>query len=255
MDFLKTNLKCLLQVQDEFGQISIEENDKHRFLIFGEGVEQSCVRVNDWLWLEYEYTRAMLLAAMAHPQPKSALFLGLGSGALTQACMAALSSLEQIEVIELRPLVVELAQQYFGFSTQDERLSIRCGDALTLLPEVEPVDLIFLDLYGETGPSSAHLSWGYLEACRAKLKPDGWLIINQWALADGKPLGAVLLRGLFRRHYWEFWVKEGNVILLVPAANSQQLPKQQLRQGAQYLANSFGYELTELLASVRSASP
>ena len=30
-----------------------------------------------------------------------------------------------------------------------------------------------------------------------------WLIINQWATDDGKPLGAALLRGLYHRHYWE----------------------------------------------------
>ena len=92
-----------------------------------------------------------------------------------------------------------------------------------LLDSAEPADLIFVDLYNDLGPAAGHLAWTFLENCQKKLAPNGWLIINQWAGNDGKPLGAALLRGLYHRHYWECPVKEGNVILLVPADLEQAL--------------------------------
>jgi hypothetical protein len=78
-------------------------------------------------------------------------------------------------------------------------------------------------LYTDVGPGVGHLAWTFLENCQKRLNPGGWLVINQWATDDGKPLGAALLRGLYHRHYWELPVKEGNVILIVPAELDQEL--------------------------------
>ena len=84
--------------------------------------------------------------------------------------------------------------------------------------------------------------------------PGGWLVINQWGNDDGKPLGAALLRGLFHRHYWEIPVKEGNVILLVPADLDQPLNFDALTARAEALAPRLGYSLQPLLDVLRPAS-
>jgi spermidine synthase len=136
----------------------------------------------------------------------------------------------------------------------DPRLTIRIGDALELLESAEKTDLLFVDLYTDHGPATGHLAWRFLENCQKQLNPGGWLIINQWAGNDGKPLGAPLLRGLFHRHYWECPVKEGNVVLLVPADMDQQLNLQALRARAESLAPSLGYSLTPLIDALRQAT-
>ncbi|EPN49607.1 hypothetical protein A245_28056, partial [Pseudomonas syringae pv. actinidiae ICMP 19096] len=87
-----------------------------------------------------------------------------------------------------------------------------------------------------------------------RLTPGGWLIINQWASDDGKPLGAALLRGLYHRHYWELPVKEGNVILIVPADLDQTLDIDALNRRAEALAPDLGYSLQSLIKAVRSAT-
>lgn len=242
----------LAEVHDAFGMIRVLEVQDYRFLEFGDAIEQSCVFTADPSWLEYDYTRAMLIGALCHQQPDSALFLGLGAGTLTQACLQFLP-LEDVECIELRPDVPRLAMQYLGLA-DDPRLYIRVGDALALLPSTEPSDLIFVDLYTDHGPAAAHLAWGFLEACQQRLNPDGWLIINQWAGDDGKPLGAALLRGLYHRHYWELPVKEGNVIVIVPADLEQVLDLDGLRQRAELLAPRLGYSLEGLIEQIRPAS-
>lgn len=242
----------LAEVHDAFGVIRVMEVGDYRFLEFGDAIEQSCVFRGDPSWLEYDYTRAMLLGAFCHAAPETALFLGLGAGNLTQACLNFLP-LEDVEVIELRPDVPRLAMQYLGLE-DDPRLTIRIGDALDLLDSAESADLIFLDLYTDSGPAVGHLAWKFLENCQQRLNPGGWLIINQWATDDGKPLGAALLRGLFHRHYWEVPVKEGNVILIIPAGLEQELDLQQLKMRDELLAPRLGYSLLPLIKALRSAS-
>lgn len=244
--------RLLAEVQDEFGLIRVLEVGDYRFLEFGAAVEQSCVFTADPSWLEYDYTRAMLLGALLHPAPETALFLGLGAGNLTQACLEFLP-LEDVEAIELRPAVPELAMRYLGLE-DDERLYIRIGDATELLDSAESTDLLFVDLYTDVGPAAAHLAWSFLQRCQAKLNPGGWLIINQWGTDDDRPLGAALLRGLFHRHYWECPVKEGNVVLFVPAELDQSLDLAGLRERAARLAPRLGYTLDSLMAALRPAS-
>ncbi|WP_288448823.1 spermidine synthase [uncultured Pseudomonas sp.] len=242
----------LEEVVDDHGRIRVVEVGPYRFLEFGEEVEQSCVFTADPAWLEYDYNRAMLLGALCHPQPRRALFLGLGAGTLTQACLKWLP-LEAVEALELRPAVPRLARQHLGLD-EDPRLAIRIGDALDLLDSAAPADLIFVDLYTDVGPSSAHLAWRFLENCQAKLNPGGWLMINQWSATDGKPLGAALLRGLFRHHYWECPVVEGNVILLVPASREQELDEAGTRQRARELTPRIGFDVEAYLDNLRAAT-
>ena len=244
--------RLLAEVQDEFGLIRVYEVGDYRFLEFGAAVEQSCVFTPAPSWLEYDYTRAMLIGALCHPAPETALFLGLGAGTLTQACLEFLP-LEDVEAIELRPAVPELAMRYLGLQN-DVRLYIRIGDAVELLESAESADLVFVDLYTDVGPAAAHLAWNFLKRCQEKLNPGGWLVINQWGTDEGKPLGAALLRGLFHRHYWECSVKEGNVVLLVPADLDQALDFDGLRQRAEALAPRLGYSLDYLIAALRPAS-
>lgn len=244
--------RLLAEVHDDFGMIRVLEVADYRFLEFGDAIEQSCVFTADPSWLEYDYTRAMLIGALCHDAPESALFLGLGAGTLTQACLKFLP-LEDVEAIELRPDVPRLAIEYLGLD-DDPRLYIRIGDALELLDSAEPADLIFVDLYNDLGPAAGHLAWKFLESCQKKLAANGWLVINQWATDDGKPLGAALLRGLYHRHYWELPVKEGNVILLVPADLEQTLDIAALTARAQALAPRLGYSLESLIKAIRPAT-
>lgn len=244
--------RLLARVEDAYGIVSVYEVEDYRFLEFGEAIEQSCVFTADPSWLEYDYTRAMLIGALCHELPESALFLGLGAGTLTQACLKFLP-LDDVEAIELRPDVPRLAMEYLGLD-DDPRLYVRIGDAVELLPTAEKADLIFVDLYTDHGPGVAHLAWNFLEQCQQQLNPGGWLVINQWAGDDGKPLGAALLRGLYHRHYWELPVKEGNVVVLVPAEFDQELQIDELRARAEALAPQLGYSLEYLIKAIRPAT-
>jgi spermidine synthase len=244
--------RIIAEVHDAYGVIRVIEVGRYRFLEFGEAIEQSCMFIGDPAWLEYDYTRAMLLGALCHEAPETALFLGLGGGNLTQACLRFLP-LDDVEVIELRPDVPQLAMDHLGLE-DDERLTIRIGDAVELLSSAEKADLIFVDLYTDTGPGVGHLAWNFLLTCQEQLNPGGWLIINQWANDEGKPMGAALLRGLYHRHYWECPVKEGNVVLLVPSDLEQSLDMRALAERCKALEPTLGYSLMPLWNALRPAT-
>ncbi len=248
----QSSRQLIVEEHDEYGVIRVVEEDRFRYLEFGNQVEQSCVLVENPLWLKYDYTRAMLLASLCHEYPETALFLGLGAGSLTEVCLATLP-LEDVEVLELREPLPRIAMDYLGM-TDDPRLTIRIGDALELIDSAETADLIYLDMYTDTGPSAGHLGWKFLETCQDKLNPGGWLIINQWATLDGRPLGAALFRGLFYRHYWEIPVKEGNVILLVPYSFEQHPSLELLHSQAARVGEILGYDISYLIESIRPAS-
>jgi hypothetical protein len=59
---------------------------------------------------------------------------------------------------------------------------------------------------------------------------------------------------LYHRHYWELPVKEGNVILIVPADLDQQLDIAALEQRAAALQTQLGYSLQPLIDLVRPAT-
>ncbi|MCC6074018.1 spermidine synthase [Pseudomonas sp. GCM10022188] len=246
------NYQQLAEVHDDYGVIRVVQSGDYRFLEFGDEVEQSCSYVPDPAWLEYDYTRAMLLGALLPERAERLLFLGLGGGNLTMACLRHLP-VAAVDAVELRPAVPRLAREFMGLG-EDPRLSIRIGDARALLSDCAPADVIFLDLYTDAGPASAHIAWGFLEACRARLRPGGWLVINQWTASDGKPLGAALLRGVFRHCYWECPVPEGNVILYVPADPEQTLDPARLGARAGELAGRVGYGFDAYLQVLRPAS-
>lgn len=187
---------------------------------------------------------------LCHPEPRTALFLGLGGGSLTQACLRFLP-LHQIQVIELRQEVVRLAREFFGLS-DDPRLAIRVADAIQCLPECRPVDLLFVDMYTDKGPGTGHFALDFLATCRRKLNPGGWLIVNQWADKQGRPMGDGLFRRLFDGQYWECPVSEGNVILWVPADALQSFDAKALLRRCRGL--DLGYSLLPLLKAVRRPS-
>lgn len=236
----------LEQVQDAYGQMQVTELGAYRFLTFGDDCEQSCVYMPEPTWLEYDYNRVMLLAALLHPSPQQALLLGLGAGSLVQAALQYLP-LQRLTSIELRPEVIRLAQQWFALPA-DPRFVLSQGDANLLLDQQDKVDLLWLDLYIDDGPDRLQSQPEFLTRCLQRLKPEGWLILNQWSDPNGRPKDEAQLQQAFGRHYWRCPVSDGNQILLVPQSPAQSPDWAQAARCADRLEPELGYSLRPHLA-------
>lgn len=237
----------LHEEHDAYGVMRIIEIGVYRFLEFGGEIEQSCVYMPDPSWLEYDYTRCMLMFALAHPQPESALFLGLGAGSLSNACLRYLP-LKTAHAIELRPALPQLARDYLGLSS-DARFTLEVGDAARLLSAQAGCDLLFADLYTDEGPSDLQQTADFLRACHAKLNANGLLILNQWSSDNGQLLSRQTLQQVFAGQFCYCPLEERNQVVLV--WRDQQPDFGRLQQRIRDLTTPLGYSLQPLLDVLR----
>ena len=130
--------------------------------------------------------RQALLPILLHPDPKHALFLGLGTG-LT-ASSATLQPGLQVDVVELVPEVIEASAQFASFYSSSADLSrfhTMSADARRFVRTSEQLhDVIVADNFHPARSGSASLyTVEHFEAVRARLAQGGvfcqWLPLHQ----------------------------------------------------------------------------
>jgi spermidine synthase len=246
--------QLLAEIRDDFGSLRLTEEGAYRFLYFGEQTEQSCTFTADPAWLEYDYTRAMLLALCWKTRPPQVTLLGLGGGSLTN-CVLTHFEPGQVTAVELRPAVVDAGYRWLGLS-QDSRLSIKIGCAEQYISESPAsCDLLFVDLYMEGGISRLQLQADFFSRCHKALKPGGVLVINQWQLGNsGQPYAGRMLQQLFGDRFLQVPVEEGNILLLVPESGELSLEKTLMCDWADDLEPQLGYSLRPYIKDLRRAA-
>ena len=104
----------------------------------------------------------------------------------------------KVEVVEINPAVVPVAQQYFNFDPTKLRLNI--GDGRQFLnANHEKYDAIVLDAFlGDSSPSHL-MTIEAFRAMRDHLNPDGVLVINSFcSFAQGLDFFAASLHGTLK---------------------------------------------------------
>jgi hypothetical protein len=203
----------LASTEDGQGTICVHQLGQHRFLTFGNAVEQSCYNIAQPHRLEHVYTQAMMLGPLLHAAPASALILGLGGGSLVRALRRVLPGIH-ITAVESRAAVIDLARQWFGLDEDDALLELVCEDAAGFLQQgVAQFDLIFADLYLAEGVNPLQNTRDFLDACRAHLGERGILLLNHWCseFRDSQQ-SRQALREVFGEQTLELQVQGGNVI-------------------------------------------
>lgn len=123
--------------------------------------------------LVFRYEQHMALAFRIAEQPRSALLLGLGGGAMLRHAAARFPEC-RLTVVELDETVIELARHWFYIDRP-----VVADDALSFVAEThERYDVILVDLYGAAGVRP--LRAGFWEHCLAALADGGCLAAN-WA--------------------------------------------------------------------------
>lgn len=170
----------LFEGDGAFGAVQVvERSDGLRALYFDGGPNrQSALYPGRPLHLELPYSRvAMVGLALIPPDPRI-LFVGLGGGAMPTYVREVLPG-ARIDAVEIDPLVVEVAQEYFGFTPGPE-LRVHVGDGRAFLEGAPPGswDLIVLDAFSESGIPRALTTRPFLEVVRSRLAPGGVVVSN-----------------------------------------------------------------------------
>lgn len=123
-----------------------------------------------------------ILGPLHHPQAKSALVIGLGTGE-TAGWMAAASNIEKIDVVELEPSVLEMADLCSDLNRDvmnDGKVSVHINDAREfLLTKKSTYDIVVSEPSNPYRAGVANLfTREFYRSASQKINPDG--IFLQW---------------------------------------------------------------------------
>jgi spermidine synthase len=144
---------------------------------------QTCIDLKQPNNLVFEYTRMMLGALYLKPDPHDILIVGLGGGTLPRTLERLLPQAD-IDVVEIDPAVVGVAQQYFGFKP-DERVHLIVQDGRAYVRQslrgTKHYDLIILDAYEHQYIPEHMLTREFLTEVRSLLAPSGIVAANTFS--------------------------------------------------------------------------
>jgi spermidine synthase len=165
---------------DEEGVIEVVDDAETRSLYFGTAARQSAISRHDLDRLVLPYTRYMLSALLFCREPERVLALGMGGAVLPQFLIRAFPECE-VDIVERRPKVVEVARDYFQLPASPV-LHTHVTDAGQFVRtwRGRPFDLILVDLHGPDGTAPVVHEPEFFPACARLLGRRGVLSSNIW---------------------------------------------------------------------------
>ena len=175
--------KIIHRSRDEFGDLVVTESALVRSLYFGNEKRQSAMFLQHSGLLVMEYTQAMMLALLFRRKPEKVFCLGLGGGSIAKFILRA-SPRVILDVVELREMVIRVAQAYFAVPADDCRLRLIHGDGYRYFggehDQGVDYDLMFLDAFDHEGPVDRVSNLSFIEKAYLRLDERGVLCINLW---------------------------------------------------------------------------
>ncbi|MDP8929298.1 MAG: fused MFS/spermidine synthase [Actinomycetota bacterium] len=169
-------------------------------LLLLDTVRHSYMDLADPTHLEFAYARTVsdVLATVAPPgEPLDVLSIGGGGFTLPRYVAATRPGSTNL-VLELDPMLVEIARQELGLVT-DPELRVQVGDARLTLREVprSAFDVVIGDAFGGLAVPWHLTTQEFLAEVKARLRPEGVYIMN---LIDYPPLGFARAEAKTLRH-------------------------------------------------------
>ena len=175
-------------IKSEYSHIKVRTLGRVCTLFFvrdnGEEVVETMVDLDRPQKLLIEYTQYMFLSYSHRGEQKKVLIVGLGGGSMVHFLKHADPGLK-IDVVEIDPQIVELADRYFQIRSEGN-VKIICQDAFKYLVDTnEKYDVIYMDAFlkpsCETDPNGVPLALKttqFYQQVEQKLTPDGLVVFN-----------------------------------------------------------------------------
>lgn len=165
-----------------------------------------------------------MVSALAHPAPKTAFVVGLGTGC-SAGWLGAIPEMERVVVAELEPMVLEAASRCASINNsilENEKVEVRLGDAREmLLTDLRQYDLIVSEPSNPFRAGIASLfTREFYEAAARRLKPGG--LFSQWV--QGYEIDITTMKTVYATlhsvfPYIETWkTSDGDLLLICSQA-------------------------------------
>jgi spermidine synthase len=234
--------------QSAFSHVCIRRRGDVRSMLFvrdsGEEVMESQIDMRRPYVLRFEYLRSLFASYLLRDPQQDVLIVGLGGGAMVHF-LQKYDPAVRIDAVEIDPLVVELAEKYFGVRTGGN-VNIVTADGLRFIADTEKkYDVIYMDAFlkpsAETDATGAPLELRtqvFYQQMQEKLKPGGVAAFNINPHADM----VEDVRGVVRAfgQTYEFPLPRGQGVVVVASADGQRRGRAELIARARGLEKRFG---------------
>jgi spermidine synthase len=127
--------------------------------------------------LHQVWARTFAAIGLAEHPPERVLLLGLGGGSVPHILRTELGLSPHITVVELDPVMVDIATRHFGLDPSGLRIEL--GDARVLIHAMkEHFDLVVVDLFDELDMVPGVETSGFMHALRDRCANGGVLCFN-----------------------------------------------------------------------------
>ena len=191
------NLRVVYERDTQYHRLSVVEASDTRFLRFDNSL-QSAMYIDDPLRTRFAYTDLFHLAVAYNPDAENILFIGLGAGSSEKRMLRDFPDV-QLQAVEIDPVVVDVAQDYFGVPRDDPRLEIDVGDGRRFLADDERRwDAIVIDAFFADAIPFHLVTREFVQLARSRLKPGGVIVTNAIGAIAGP--GSRLFRSIYRTY-------------------------------------------------------
>lgn len=183
-----------------YRDIIVTENEEYRCMSFARrnGMQTCILRAQPHL-LAVPYTRAAFAGLTANPNARRVLVIGLGGGVIPMA-MRKVAPEARIDVVELDPAVLGVAERYFGFR-DDPKLRVSIGDGRVYVRRQARkglrYDLIVIDAYERVYVPEHMVTREFVGEVKNLLAPGGVIASNTFARGPLAPYEAATYQSVF----------------------------------------------------------
>ncbi|MFA5171067.1 MAG: fused MFS/spermidine synthase [Sulfuriferula sp.] len=244
--------KIIYEANSEFGLVKVsEQNDigHIRCLHLDNDYVQSAMNMAAPNELALPYSQAMFAFLLFHDAPKHCLVAGLGGGSLVKFLYQHFPA-TVTTVIEINPVIIDVAQHYFFLPENIQRLNIVQADAAEYIPQQTNVDCIILDAFDTTFQIEILASLAFYQQCADALAPSGVLCVNLWSEHPDFEIYLSRLSSIFNQRILCLPVrKPGNYLVF---AFREQPEHRNFAERAQELETNLGLPFVDFLARIKN---
>jgi spermidine synthase len=234
--------KTLFTKTSDHHQITVTDDGEVRHLKFGDSL-QSGMYVVDPVRSDFRYTEYFHLAWVFKRDIQSVLFLGLGGGSTPKRFHADYASIS-MDIVEIDPAVVEVAERYFHFEP-GPRLNVIVDDARSYLEKTDKhYDLIVHDAYFSEAVPFHLMTREFFQLAVKRLTPMGVFAFNLISEVVGPD--STLFRAVYK--CWQelfsaihvFPVEGKRNIAMIGCLTGEPVPKDEVVRRAGLLRAEWG---------------
>ena len=183
-----------------YHRLYVVDDGNTRYLRFDASLQSAMYR-GDPFRTRFRYTDYLHLGVAYNPGARSVLFVGLGGGSAPKRMWQDFPRL-RLQVAEIDPVVVEVAERYFALP-RDSRLQVEVEDGRGYLDGTDRrFDVIVLDAFFADGIPFHLFTHEFLELARQRLEPGGVVVTNMIGSLAGP--GSRLFRSVYRTYRTAF---------------------------------------------------